>query len=180
MVFPEEITSSAPYESQPGPAPRYRRPKSTIVLLAGRRLRKLQFRESPVTHRHGERLVPRHESWNPRPTVVSGQSGERAFPGTARQDADTLWPTNPCLRLDGPDLDAHDAIPCVELFLLDSTRYSFRTASDLPEPNHFVLQEFLIPASDGSLTTAYGERIPRENIHGDINNCEIIRENKGA
>ena len=47
--------------------------QSTIVLMAGRRLRKLQFRESPLTHRHGERLVPRHESWNRRPAVVSGQ-----------------------------------------------------------------------------------------------------------
>jgi hypothetical protein len=36
--------------------------QSTIVLMSGPRLRKMQFRESAVTHRHGERLVPRHES----------------------------------------------------------------------------------------------------------------------
>jgi hypothetical protein len=39
--------------------------------MAGRRLRKVQFRESPVTHRHGEGLVPCHESWN---------EGRRLFP----------------------------------------------------------------------------------------------------
>jgi hypothetical protein len=35
---------------------------------------------SPVTHRHGERLVPRHESWNRRPAVVYNRLHHRRSP----------------------------------------------------------------------------------------------------
>ena len=51
-----------------------------------------------------ENGLPRHESWNRRSAVVSGQQGKRAFPVAARQVADTLWSTDPCLRLDGESL----------------------------------------------------------------------------
>jgi len=64
------------------------------------------------------------------------------------------------------DAKGRPPIPCVELFLLDSTGYSFRTASDFLKPNRIVLRESLVPASDGNLTTAYGERTPQGNNVG--------------